>query len=54
MSKSQRPHKNGVSKLSFHFLAWPKPKMPFLGLSLLQNKAETLATQATEIWEILA
>ena len=37
----------------FHFLALvsfltrPKPKIPFLGLSLLRNQKETLATQAT-------
>ena len=36
----------------FHFLAFvlflarPKPKIPFLGLSLLRNLTETLATQA--------
>ena len=28
------------------FLAWPKPRILFLGLSLLQNQMETLATQA--------
>ena len=28
------------------FLARPKPKIPFLGLSLLPNQTETLATQA--------
>ena len=44
----------GMSKLLFHFFVWPKPKMPFLGLSLFRNKTEMLATQATEIWEILA
>ena len=47
--------KSGVSKragLYFHFLAVvsfparPKPRIPFLGLSLLQNQMETLATQA--------
>ena len=27
------------------FLAWPKPRILFLGLSLLQNQIETLATQ---------
>ena len=37
----------------FHFLAFvlflaqSKPKIPFLGLSLLRNLTETLATQAT-------
>ena len=49
--------KNGVSKRAgrgyFHFLALvsflarPKPRIPFLGLSLLRNQTETLATQAT-------
>ena len=33
--------KNGVS-----FLARPKPRISFLGLSLLRNSTETLATQA--------
>ena len=27
------------------FLARPKPRIPFLGLSLLRNQTETLATQ---------
>ena len=30
------------------FLALSKPKIPFLGLSLLRNQKETLATQATQ------
>ena len=30
------------------FLARSKPKVPFLGLSLLRNQTETLATQAKE------
>ena len=51
--------KNGSSKRAgrgwgrnFHFLALvsflarPKPRIPFLGLSLLLNRRETLATQA--------
>ena len=29
------------------FLARSKPKIPFLGLSLLRNQTETLATQAS-------
>ena len=28
------------------FLAWSKPKIPILGLSVLRNLTETLATQA--------
>ena len=28
------------------FIARPKPRIPFLGLSLLRNQTETLATQA--------
>ena len=51
--------KNSASNLNhpllpqFHFLALVpflarlKPKIPFLGLSLLQHQTETLATQAT-------
>ena len=47
--------KNGVSKRAgrgFHFLALvsflarPNPRIPFLGLPLLRNQTETLATQA--------
>ena len=34
--------KNGVL---FPFFVWPKPKIPFVGLSLLRNQTETLATQ---------
>ena len=30
------------------FLARPKPRIPFLGLSLLRNQKETLATQANK------
>ena len=35
------------------FLARPKPRIPFLGLSLLRNQTETLATQARghQIWD---
>ena len=33
------------------FLARPKPKIPFLGLSFLQNQTETLATQASDTWQ---
>ena len=29
------------------FIFWPKPRIPFLGLSLLRNQTETLATQAS-------
>ena len=41
--------KNGVSKRAGRgpFLARPKPRIPFLGLSLLRNQTETLATQAS-------
>ena len=31
------------------FLARPKPRIPFLGLSLLRNQTKTLATQASVI-----
>ena len=36
---------NGVL---FPFFVWPKPKIPFVGLSLLRNQTETLATQAKQ------
>ena len=45
--------KNGASKRAgrgwalVSFLARPKPRILFLGLSLLRNQTETLATQAT-------
>ena len=39
--------KNGPHFLALvSFLARPKPRIPFLGLSLLRNQTETLATQA--------
>ena len=31
------------------FLARPKPRIPFLGLSLLRNQTETLATQVNNL-----
>ena len=34
------------------FLARPKPKFQFLGLSLLRNQTETLATQAVQKSEV--
>ena len=43
----------------FHFLAlvpfftWSKPKIPFLGLSLLRNQTETLSTQANKYITVL-
>ena len=43
--------KSGASIFHFlalvSFLARSKPKVPFLGISLLRNQTETLATQAT-------
>ena len=51
---SKRAGRGWVSFLPlFHFLALvsflarSKPKIPFLGLSLLSNQTETLATQAS-------
>ena len=41
---SPSPHFHFLALVSF--LARPKPRIPFLGLSLLQNQTETLATQA--------
>ena len=47
MNESQRPRKNGASERAlFPFLALPKRKIRFLGLSLLRNQTEALATQA--------
>ena len=43
--------KNRVSKRAgrgYSFLARPKPRIPFLGLSLLRNHTETRATQASQ------
>ena len=41
---SPSPHFHLLALVSF--LAQPKPRIPFLGLTLLQNQTETLATQA--------
>ena len=41
---SRSPHFHFLALVSF--LARPKPRIPFLGLSLLRNQTETLATQA--------
>ena len=41
---SPSPHFHFLALVSF--LARPKPRIPFLGLSLLRNQTETLATQA--------
>ena len=38
--------------LLFHFSRGQKPRIPFLGLSLLRNQTETLATQAIERMEV--
>ena len=35
------------------FFAWSKPKIPFLGLSLLRNQTETLSTQANKCITVL-
>ena len=44
---SPSPHFHFLALVSF--LARPKPRIPILGLSLLQNQTETLATQAKAI-----
>ena len=44
---SPSPHFHFLALVSF--LARPKPRIPFLGLSLLRNQTETLATQARTI-----
>ena len=41
---SPSPHFHFLALVSF--LARPKPRIPFLGLSLLRNQTEKLATQA--------
>ena len=42
--------KNGAGKRTLvSFLARPKPRIPFLGLSLHRNQTETLATQANKL-----
>ena len=43
-SKTTRKMAHFISLVSF--LARPKPKIPLLGLSLLRNQTEALATQA--------
>ena len=44
---SPSPHFHCLALVSF--LARPKPRIPFLGLSLLRNQTETLATQAIKM-----
>ena len=44
---SPSPHFHCLALVSF--LARPKPRIPFLGLFLLRNQTETLATQAINI-----
>ena len=44
---SSFPHFHFLALVSF--LARPKPRIPFHGLSLLRNQTEMLATQATEM-----
>ena len=46
-TKTDASEKSGIP-----FFARPKPKIPFLGLSLLRNRTDTLATQAIikSIW----
>ena len=45
---SPSPHFHFLALVSF--LVRPKPRIPFLGLSLLRNQTETLATQASTDW----
>ena len=45
---SPSPHFHFLALVSF--LARPKPRIPFLGLSLLRNQTEMLATQASTDW----
>ena len=47
MAQVKEREGGGVFLVLVSFLARPKPKVPFLGLSSLQNQTETLATQAT-------
>ena len=48
-AKTQRPRARKMALVSF--LARLKLKIPFLGLSLLRNQTETLATQARPLVE---
>jgi len=41
--------KMAQAKALFSFLTWPKPRIPFLSHSLLQNQTESLAMQAREV-----
>jgi len=47
--RSPPPPPSFVFWLSPHFSGGKTPKIPFLGLSLLPNPTETLATQAKNI-----
>ena len=47
MAQVKEREGGGVFLALVSFLARPKPKVPFLGLSSLRNQTETFATQAT-------
>ena len=49
VKSGEGPHFHFLALVSF--LARPKPRIPFLGLSLLRNQTETFATQAKNLNE---
>ena len=59
LGKTEAPEEEAVSRSTARkvalvpFFARPKPKIPFLGLTLLRNQTETLATQEIKVCIVL-
>ena len=50
-SKERGTRVKDLAKIGVSFLARSKPRIPFLGLSLLRNQTKTLATQAIVLFD---
>ena len=59
LGKTEAPEEAAVSRSTARkvalvpFFARPKPKIPFLGLTLLRNQTETLSTQEIKVCILL-
>ena len=59
IGKTEAPEEEAVSRSTARkvalvpFFARPKPKIPFLGLTLLRNQTETLSTQEIKVCIVL-
>ena len=59
LGKTEAPEEEAVSRSTARkvalvpFFARPKPKIPFLGLTLLRNQTETLSTQEIKVCIVL-